>query len=763
MNRKLFFSVALISISLLSVEMVWTRILAAEFFYTFAFLVLSLAILGLGLGSLSLRVFPRFNSPTAVSNSLLLGGLMIIAGPPLVYRLGIKFSELPGDLLMLGKLILVILILSSTFYFCGIGLAILFKRHHQMMQKVYMADLLGAGLGALLALVLMNTISTPVTAFILSIPIFLAAALHSDKVRQIISVSLIILALVAGVNAKLLLKSSKPDRGPVIYEHWDSMAQLKMFSYPGDEARGIVIDNAANTPVYRFDGDFSLPDSGSEDLWGIPAGDIIHQFDSCRFLSLGAGGGADVLQALMEGAAEVHAVEVNPWLNRMLTQGDPEGYLPTYTDSLTSELLTLPKYTNHYYADARVKVVSEDARAFIRRYESRFDLIYSLSSNTFAALASGAFALAENYLFTTEAFQDYWIALSDSGYLMMEHQFYMPRLFSEAIAALTALDIEDPLSHLAVYNLPSMRRKVLLMSKQPLDPDFLQIALRNITKDNFDDIHLLFPAVDSLKNNIYQQISNDGWKQVADSISVDISPNTDNRPFAAQMGLWKNLDFSSDQKLLPYEFRGFPLTKLILVSITLVVILLILPLTMVPYFLKGPKLPIRDYLYFASIGIGFMGIELILMQQYTLLVGPAVYSIAAILISLLVSSGMGSRFSQYFNSQQIFGVIIIWVVLDVLLFNALVSLFGDWQQLWRVFITILLVAPLGFFMGMPFPKGVKRIGELVDWGFAVNGAASVLGSTLTLLMVINYGFSVGLIMTMVMYGSAFFLHKERVP
>ena len=90
------------------------------------------------------------------------------------------------------------------------------------------------------------------------------------------------------------------------------MAQIKMFAYPGNEARGMVIDNAANTPVYGFDGDYSIPDSGSEDVWGIPVRDLIHQIESCRFLSLGASGGADVIQTLIEGITEVHAVEVNP-------------------------------------------------------------------------------------------------------------------------------------------------------------------------------------------------------------------------------------------------------------------------------------------------------------------------------------------------------------------------------------------------------------------------------------------------------------------
>ncbi len=757
MDRKQTYTIALISFALLSLEMIWTRILAAEFFYTFAFLVLSLAILGLGLGALTLRLIPRLDTITSIRNSLIVGGVMILVGPPTVYRLGMSFSGLPGSFAMLGKLILVIIILSSSFYFCGIALAILLKRYHNHISQLYMADLLGAGLGVVGALLLMNSLSTPIATSLISIPIFLAATFNSSKLYRYVSGVLIIVAIIASTQSATLLRSMKPERLPSIYQHWDAMAQIKMFAYPGDEARGMVIDNAANTPVYNFDGDYTRPDSGSEDLWGIPAGDLVQQFDSCRFLSLGAGGGADVVQALVEGASEVHAVEVNPWFNKMLTEGDPQGYHQSYLDSLTTDLITLPEYTSNMYDDPRVTVISEDARAYIRRHSSSFDVIYSLSSNTFAALASGSFALAENYLFTTEAFEDYWIALSDSGFLMMEHQFYMPRLVSEVKLALDNLEIDQPKDHFAIYNLPKMRRKVLLLSKRPLEPEFLNIALRDITAENFDDIHLLYPAADSIKDNIYQQIVDKGWQHVADSIAIDISPNSDNRPFAAQMGLWKNLSFAKEARLLPYEFRGFPLTKLIVLIIILVVVVLIFPITLIPYLKQGPRLSMRHYLYFATIGFAYMSVELILMQQYTLFVGPSVYSIAAILMTLLVTSGIGSRYSEALELRTVFTLIIGWLLLDILLFKAVVNTLGDMGQVMRIITTMLLVSPLGFFMGMPFPKGVRYIGPLVDWGFAVNGAASVLGSTVTILVVISYGYTMGLLLGILCYGSAWLL------
>ena len=105
-------------------------------------------------------------------------------------------------------------------------------------------------------------------------------------------------------------------------------------------------------------------------------------------------------------------------------------------------LITSDRYSGHIYRDPRVRVVSEDARTYVRRHEGRFDVIYSLSSNTWAALGSGSFAFAESYLFTTEAFRDYWRALSDEGFLSMEHQVYMPRLVSAVLEALDDLGVE---------------------------------------------------------------------------------------------------------------------------------------------------------------------------------------------------------------------------------------------------------------------------------------------------------------------------------
>jgi len=729
--------VALLSLSLISVEIIWTRIFSAEYFYTFAFMIISLAILGLGLGALALRLFNFLNKDWIIGVTLVLSGLTILAGPVAIIKMNLDFATLLSDGMTVVKLVIAIAILSSTFFFGGIALARLFKNDVANMPMLYMSDLVGAAIGVLLSVVFMNSFGTSSSVFLTALPIFVAAFIAMNNWRKILPALLFFIAIGMSPYSNVLLKSEKPERAEVIYTHWDAMSKIKIFDFDG-QARGINIDNAANSPVYPFDGNFDKPDSLKYEF-SISVKNLINRFDSCTFLSLGAGGGTDVLQALQDGATEVHAVEVNDHINYLMTEGN------------------LAEYSGNIYNDPRVKVVTEDGRAYVRRFENKFDIIYSLSSNTFAALASGSFALAENYLFTKEAFQDYWKSLSDSGFVMMEHQFYVPRLTSELMLALDELGVENPTSYFAVYNLPKMRRNILFISKRPLTKNLMNNAFGEVPKEAFNYHYLLYPAADSVKDNLVNQIVTKGWEVAQANAAVDISPCDDNKPFTAQLGLMKNFKIGEVDKILPYEFFGFPLSKIITSLILIVVIFLIVPLNLVPYLKKGPKLRAVPWLYFFAIGVAFMFVEVILMQKYTMFIGPSVYSIITILLVLLLASGMGSRFSEKFSPKFVFIFIAVWLLVDVLVFTELLYVLGGLTMAPRIIVTAILIFPLGFFMGMPFPKGSLLVGELVDWGFAVNGAASVLGSTLVVLIAFSFGYAAALLLAAVVYLLAYLL------
>lgn len=831
MHSRRYVIIGLMSMTLLSLELVWTRIFSAEYFYAFAFLTLSLAILGLGLGALSLRLFKALNRSRTLWITLTLTGLWALIGPPIVVKLGLDFGLIASNWAMFGKFLITLLLLGSSFFFGGIALALLFKHHYDEIPGLYMADLLGAAAGVIVAILLMNVVGTPGAATLCALPVLAAAAfLECRTWRKLFPAAVIVLVFALLPQAETMLEPERQERAPVIYKHWDAMAKIKMYDV-GGLYRGLNVDNVSNSPVIKFDGTWDDEDSVGAD-WDINVKYLVGRFDSCTFLSLGSGGGGDVLQALDHRCTEIHAVEVNPHINRMMVYGDSSGYIdyvapeeepvaeeppeqvaveeesaevadttdtgeegtetgetteiakadssdqstteeeppppqpppmppPMIRDS-TGKIIMLPEFSGYIYHDPRVKVLTEDARTYVKRHRGEFDIIFSLSSNTWAALGSGSFALAENYLFTTEAFADYWRALSDSGFMSMEHQAYMARIVTMVMDGLRSEGVENPAQHFAVYDLPKLRRKLLLLSKRPLTDEIRYNAYGPLTNEREDFIHLLYPAPDSLADNLINLIVTQGWRAASDSAKSNISPCTDDRPFAAQMGHWKNFSWDNFRKMNMYaEFVGFPLANTLILVILAVVVVLFIPLNLIPYFREGPKLGAAPWFYFFAIGMGFMMIEVVLIQKYTLFIGASVYSIATVLLTLLVASGVGSRFSRRVAAAVAFMGILVWLAIDILILGHVTEALTGLAILPRALVTAGLIFPVGFFMGMPFPKGTLRVGELIDWGFAVNGAASVLGATMVLLVAFSYGFTASLILGGLMYLSAYVLMSAR--
>lgn len=732
----------LVSLSLIALEIVWTRVLSAEFFYTFAFLILSLAVLGLGLGGLALRLFPRLAVERSMGPLLMATSLLALTGPLAVLHLGLEFAQVTANPVMLGKLALTVLILCSAFFTGGMVVALIFRLQHADMPRLYRSDLVGAALGVVVAIGLMNTVGTPATVLLLPVPLLAVAALRcSGRLRWgCLLLSLVPLGLLPW--REQLVAKPRTERLPVTERHWDAMALVKI--QPGEGYTNLNIDNAANTPVNEFDGDWSGLAAQQPSPFFLDPQPLMRAQADCRFLSIGAGGGGDVLMALKNGAAEVHAVEVNPFINRLLVEG---GALSAYSGKL--------------YSDPRVRVVTEDARSYLRRHREQFDVIYSLSSNTFAALASGAFALAENYLFTTEALRDAYRALRPGGFVVVEHQFYVPRMVSEALEGLRLAGVAEPERHLAVYVLPKLRRQVILIGQAPLTDEQIDTAFLALTDKDGPLMERRFPRPAPGVSLTIDRIVREGWRQVQADSPTDLSPADDNRPFTAQQGLLKNLKWESLKAPDAMEYRGFPIAKLLIVVVIVLVAVLVLPLNLLPCLRPGPRLSAAAWLYFFSIGAGFMVIELVLLQQFTLVIGPSAYTLAVLLFVLLLGSGLGSRYSLAAPDWLPFAGIGAWVLLNVLCFTMAADALAPLPMWGRIVGSGILIAPLGFFMGMPFAKGSRRVGALIDWGFAVNGAASVLGSAAVLLVAFSFGFRAALLAGASLYVAAWGLLARR--
>jgi predicted membrane-bound spermidine synthase len=717
--------IGLISASIISQELILTRIFSAEFFHPFAFLILSLAILGLGLGALSLRLYPKLDKSKNLSAIILIAALLTLLSPHLLFIINPDFSKL-FSLDIIINLILAITIISSSFIASGIAVAKILKQNNRNIPVIYMADLIGAGIGVIYAVFTMNFAGTPIAAALCALPLIVAGFIGSNNKSKVFAAALALLMIVFFTFSEKSLQVKRDEKAELMSTHWDAMAKIKVLNYH-EFFRGIIIDNTAGTTAVKFDGNFSIPDSLKIDLFEANIAYLISRFPKCSFLSLGAGGGKDVLHALFEGAKEVYAVEVIPYINELMLDGE------------------LAYFTGNIYKDPRVRVITEDGRSFVKRHKNKFDIIFSFSSNSYAALTSGAFAFAENYLYTTEAIEDYWESLSDDGFMLIEHHFFVPRVLNSFIDVLKKKNIANYINHFAVYDIPSAQRNILLISKKPLNEDIIRNAMGNL--DSNELVKLLYPSDD---NNLYNKIAKNGWQNEIQNSDVDISPTSDDKPFIAQMGLWKNFSLNVS-KLEPFEFQGYPLAKVLIIVIIFIIVLLIVPLNFLPYRRKGTKLKAAPWLYFFAIGMAFMMVEVIMIQKYTLLIGTSVYSLIVILLTMLVAAGIGSRFEQKFNYLLAFLGIIIWLGLDIFGFGLIISTFGSSSELVRILVSVAMLLPLGFFMGMPFPKGAGRIGELIDWGFAVNGTASVLGSTLIMLIAFTLGFQTALLLAALVY------------
>ena len=156
-----------------------------------------------------------------------------------------------------------------------------------------------------------------------------------------------------------------------------------------------------------------------------------------------------------------------------------------------------------------------------------------------------------------------------------------------------------------------------------------------------------------------------------------------------------------------------------------------------------------------------MAVEVVLIQKYALLIGSSLYSVSTVLVTLLVSSGIGSRCSRSISEHVAFRTIAIWILVEALLFPFVVAAVGGYGLAIRILVAAVLIFPLGFFMGIPFPKGTLRVGPLIDWGFAVNGAASVLGSVIVLMIALSQGFTLALLFAAVMYLLAYALYCAK--
>lgn len=629
-------------------------------------------------------------------------------------------------------------------------------------------DLMGAGLGCILlipALDLLGGITTVILIAVLAClaaVVFAWAAGHKRWVYLAATLGLVLVVFATfNANAHILrIRFAKglAENEPV-YEKWNSFSRVAVFPVnvsqkksndpldpilPASIDRMVIdIDAGASTVMTRFDGDFSPLEPLKLEVASVP----YHLTPKRKVLIIGSGGGNDVLMALLFGSQSITAVEMNPIMFEIVDE--------RFAD-----------FSGQLYSRPEVIPVIDEARSFIQHSDEKYDIIQGTLVDTWAASSAGAYALSENYLYTKEAFHSYWDHLTDPGLFAMTRRHHEPplemlRLASLAMEVMEERQIPEPGAHIVV-----LRREFLatfLWKKSPFTPEELRTLEEAGETYWFLPIYTPANQPDPL---FAELITGENKEDFYRSLGSDVTAPEDNRPFFFYFTKAEahNLLAILRAMLGGTEDPSTLLAFLFLLLSFLAFVFILLPLLL---FGRGRREAswasyLASLLYFSCLGLGFILVEIVLIQRFILFLGHPIYATAVILFSLLFFGGLGSYLSGRLSLARLslgHRAILLSLVLLLLVYNLafprFLSSFIGLSIVPRITLTVIMLCPLGLLMGMPFPLGIKvtnaKAPSLIPWAWGVNGAFSVLGSVLAAILSINYGFNVTLVSGLMAY------------
>jgi hypothetical protein len=483
---------------------------------------------------------------------------------------------------------------------------------------------------------------------------------------------------------------------------------------------------------------------------------------SPRVLVIGVGGGRDIITALRYGASHVTGVELDP-VTIDLIRGDPFDI------------------SQGFFRQPSVTLIAGEGRHFVHATQERFDLIQITGVDTLSAQSSGAYVLAENFLYTTEAFQDYLDHLTPTGVLSVVTGHLSDRspnsagrMVSVAHQALRERGIERPQDHIAVIRSDRLFADVMVKIS-PFRLGEVELLAAQAGQLGFTPLTLPgrtgHPVFDGLASTTGAERD-----KLLSNLKYLVDATTDDSPFFFRSYRWTEL-FRTDP-ITPAHTSALGQIILFLLLMSLSVLGAVLVLGPLIVFrrrgvtrLEGQ--PAAILLYFLSIGFGFMLFEISLMQRFVLFLGYPTYSLTVTLASLLVFLGCGSFLSRRWvgHEQTVLPLAVVALALLALFYMKGLPVLQA-QTLGtpltiRVLLTVVMLAPLGLVLGMFFPLGIRRAVEihedLVPWAWAVNGCASVTGTVLTVMLAMSFGFTRVWTLSVVVYaiGVAVFLIAGR--
>lgn len=767
----------LLAAGVLTFEITLTRIFAIQQFHHFAFVVISLAVMGFSASGviLSLRKNPLPLTLVSIGFATAIGISYLT-----INYLPFDSYSISLDPKQIWILLLYFTATGAPFLLAGLAIGASLSESGTEAFRPYAANFFGSALGCLVAITSISLIGGETTIVISVVLGLLSAAAFSSN--RVIRLALIGTTIILALSSTYLMSRLRinlspykplsiarlfPDAKEALTE-WSVSSRLDVIEtnsvhvFPGlslnvigipPEQIGFFIDGDGPIPVTKLAPDNPL---ASDLAVNMPSGLAQVLRPNAEMLILQPGGGLEVLSALASGVDSITIASDEPLILEAL-----QGPYQEYSFGLLE--------------DTRVSISPRTSRGSLATSHTKFDIILFALTDSFRPITSGAFSLTENYILTVESLTQALESLKGDGLLMLSRWLGTPpsesaRAWATLLAALAEIGVTDPNSNLIAYR--DMRTATMVASLEGFNPEELALTRGFLSQNSYDPIHL--PDLQLEELNLYNRLPVDNYYSLfrdllndpastEESYEFNLQPPTDNSPFFYHFFRWSQTPDVLDElgvRWQPFGGSGY----LVLLLLLGLMILLALPLGITPLLVvirrDKVKRPGAGFsLYFGFLGAGYLLIEIPLIQQFTLILDRPANAFAVVLFSMLLSSGLGSLFVKRISLRKMLPILIGYLALLISFSPTIVATSLGWSASLRVLLTFLLISPAGFLMGIPFASGLRQLERIapgvIPWAWAVNGAISGIAGVLAAMITLDLGLRATMILGALTYVGAY--------
>lgn len=776
----IFVTIGLISCSMLMYEILLTRIAALRLFFHFAFLVISNCLLAIGASGTLITIFqerwkknPRFWIWVFCAGYI----ASLVATYAFLIRFNVNTNLHQEDVWRTVRFSVYNLGAAAPFFFAGTVIGLILTFNSERVNLIYGIDLLGAGVGCLftpLFLWLFGAGGCFVFLSLLAVAGTIAIAPAASR-----AVAYPAGAVLALVGIFLLPSLDKrfpvPGKGEleltennaatlskqIMYSKWSATSRIdlinldpgyrfmfcrgtKQLQEPLPDVKLIVQDCTAATLILNYGGEPNALNFLAKTMYTAS----YRLKEKPRVFVIGVGGGPDIWSAKISGASFIKGIELNQQILDIHTK-----VLPSFSKGITD--------------DPNIQLVFGEGRASLMKEKENYDVIQMTGIDTFTSLASGAYVLAENYLYTREAVEMMYDHLNPGGIMQISRiaaDMEALRMMSIIQSALEGRGVSDFKN--SVMCLQSVDPLMAMMVKKgAFTPEEVENTEKHADEAGLKKVYLPGRKLDNLVEKFIETDDKAGFMR---DFPRNITPTTDDKPYFFNFYKWRNpwaaRKYLSEPSQVSHGNPLFLFGQLALSSF-LALVFLIVPLWI--FRRRGiDRAHMGNFLiYFAGLGMGFIGLEVSLIQKLTLFLGHPLYSISVTLFSILIFTGLGSVFSARWLKFVDAKVWLVPIGLAVLVVGVI---FGSPALVQhgialplpvRIAIAVVILAPFGLLLGVPFAYGIRLLNTfnvtMIPWAWAVNASCTVVGSILTVIVSMALGFRVVMALAVVIYFIAF--------